>query len=39
VLTAAGKQVRITAGSAKVERLFWSAAQTDSKHRAQALFA
>ena len=39
VLTAAGKQVRITAGSAKAGRLFWSAAQTDNKHQAQALFA
>jgi hypothetical protein len=39
VLTAAGKQVRITAGSAKAGRLFWPAVQTDSKHQAQALFA
>jgi hypothetical protein len=39
VLTAAGKQVRITAGSAKAGRLFWPAAQTDSKHEARALFA
>ena len=39
VLTAAGKQARITAGSAKVERLRWPAAQMDNKHQAQALFA
>jgi hypothetical protein len=39
VLTAAGKQVRITAGSAKVERLLRPAVQTDNKHQAQALFA
>jgi hypothetical protein len=39
VLTAAGTQVRITAGSAKAGRLFWPAAQTDSKQQAQALFA
>jgi hypothetical protein len=39
VHTAAGKQVRITAGSAKAGRLLWPAAQTDSKHQAQALFA
>jgi hypothetical protein len=31
VLTAAGTQVRITAASAKAGRLFWPAAQTDSK--------
>ena len=34
VLTAAGTQVRITAGSAKAGRLFWPAAQTDSKQQA-----
>jgi hypothetical protein len=39
VLTAAGTQVRITAGSAKAGRLFWPAAQTDSKQQAPALFA
>ena len=39
VLTAAGTQVRITAGSAKAGRLFWPAAQTDSKQQARALFA
>jgi hypothetical protein len=39
VLTAAGKQVRITAGSAKAGRLLWPTVQTDSKHQAQALFA
>jgi hypothetical protein len=39
VLTAAGEQVRITAGSAKAERLLWPAAQTDNKHQARALFA
>jgi hypothetical protein len=39
VHTAAGKQVRITAGSAKAERLLWPAAQTDSRHQAQALSA
>jgi hypothetical protein len=38
VLTAAGTQVRITAGSAKAGRLLWSAVETDSKHQAQALF-
>ena len=39
VLTAAGTQVRITAGSAKAGRLFWPAAQTDSKRQAQAPLA
>lgn len=39
MLTAAGTQVRITAGSAKAGRLFWPAAQTGSKQQAQALFA
>jgi hypothetical protein len=39
VFTAAGQQVRITAGSARAGRLLWPAAQTDSKHQAQALFA
>jgi hypothetical protein len=39
VLTAAGTQVRITAGSARAGRLLWPAAQTDSKHQARALFA
>ena len=39
VYTAAGKQVRITAGSAKAERLLWPAAQTDSKHQGHALLA
>jgi hypothetical protein len=39
VFTAAGKQVRITAGSARAGRLLWPATQTDSKHEAQALFA
>jgi hypothetical protein len=39
VLTAAGKQVRITSGSAKAGRLLWPAVQTDNKHQAQALFA
>jgi hypothetical protein len=39
VLTAAGTQVRITAGSARAGRLLWPAAQTDSKNQAQALFA
>jgi hypothetical protein len=39
VLTAAGKHVRITSGSAKVWRLLWPAVQTDNKHQAQALFA
>jgi hypothetical protein len=38
VLTAAGTQVRITAGSARAGRLFWPAAQTDSKDQARALF-
>jgi hypothetical protein len=38
VLSAAGTQVRITAGSAKAGRLLWSAVETDSKHQAQALF-
>jgi hypothetical protein len=39
VLTAAGTQVRIIAGSAKAGRLLWPAAQTDGKHQARALFA
>jgi len=39
VLTAAGRQMRITAGPAKAGRLFLQAAQTDSKRRAQAQFA
>jgi hypothetical protein len=39
VLTAAGRQIRITAGPAKGGRLFWPAAQTDSKRQAQALLA
>jgi hypothetical protein len=39
VLTAAGTQVRITAGSARAGRLLWPAAQTGSKHQARALFA
>jgi hypothetical protein len=39
VLTAAGRQVRLTWGSAKAGRLLWPAAWTDSKHEAQALFA
>jgi hypothetical protein len=39
VLTAAGTQVRITAGSAKAGRLLWPAAQTDNEHQAQAPFA
>lgn len=39
VLTAAGKQVRITAGSARAGRLLWPAAQTGSKREARALFA
>jgi hypothetical protein len=38
VLTA-GKQARITVGSAKAERLLGPAAQTDSKHQAQAPLA
>ena len=36
VLTAAGRQVRITAGPAKARRLFWPAAQADSRRQAQA---
>jgi hypothetical protein len=39
VLTAAGTQVRISAGSAKAGRLLWPAVQTDCKHQAQALLA
>ena len=39
VRTAAGTQVRITAGSAKAGRLLWPTAQTDNKHQARALFA
>jgi hypothetical protein len=39
VLTPAGRQMRITAGPAKAGRLFWPAAQTDSKRQAQALSA
>jgi hypothetical protein len=39
VPAAAGRQVRITAGPAKAGRLFWPAAQTDSKRQAQALLA
>jgi hypothetical protein len=39
VLTAAGRQMRITAGPAKDGRLFWPAAQTDSKRQAQAPLA
>jgi hypothetical protein len=39
VHAAAGRQMRITARPAKGGRLFWPAAQTDSKHQAQALLA
>jgi hypothetical protein len=39
VLTAAGKQVRLTSGSAKAGPLLWPAVRPDSKHEAQALFA
>jgi hypothetical protein len=39
VHAAAGRQMRITAGPAKAGRLFWPAAQTDSKRQARALFA
>ena len=39
VHAAAGRQMRITAGPAKGGRLFWPAAQTDSRRQAQALLA
>ena len=35
LLTTAGRQVRITAGSAKAGRLPWPAVQTDNKHQAR----